>query len=551
MKKLKELIQYSISSKWLILIVTVYMGIGLNLSFWRFIWQNVSVSGFSGVLFLVSLPFFLMAPIYLLLNLTVVPYLAKPLLIFFVTISSASNFFMYRYGVFIDREMIRNIFETSMREAIDLITWPGVLWIIITGVIPAIFIAAVKINYKSFRQELKERVIATLINILVLFAFAATSYKEYVAIGRNKREMRKLINTINYTYSTITYFSRKFRRVRKFKRLDEGAKLVPFNDPYKNIFVLVIGETARAKNFSLYGYEKKTNPLLEKQNVVSFLKTTSCGTSTAVSVPCMFSSMPRKKFDADEAKYTENLLDILQTAGYDVVWWENDDGCKSVCNRIESKNMVETKHAKFCFGSYCHDEVLLEGLEERIRKSERDVVIVLHTMGSHGPTYYNRYPDEFKKFQPSCDTADIQNCSREEITNTYDNTILYTDYIVASVIEILKKFKKAEAGMLYISDHGESLGENGIYLHGMPYAIAPREQIEVPMILWMSKTMRKYDYIDYECLKREAQTLEYSQDNMFHSLLGLLEVKTEVYDESLDMFARCRLKPLPFMTEKL
>lgn len=167
-------------------------------------------------------------------------------------------------------------------------------------------------------------------------------------------------------------------------------------------------------------------------------------------------------------------------------------------------------------------------------------------MGSHGPTYYNRYPKEFQKFTPTCDTADIQNCTSEQIVNTYDNTILYTDYIVSSAIDILKKYPQFEAGLVYVSDHGESLGENNVYLHGMPYAIAPDEQTQIPMLMWMSENMKKWDYVDYACLKNKAANTVYSHDNLFHSILGLLEVKSTAYQKKFDLFDGCRTKPLPF-----
>ena len=191
----------------------------------------------------------------------------------------------------------------------------------------------------------------------------------------------------------------------------------------------------------------------------------------------------------------------------------------------------------FCFGSYCHDDILTDGLEERIGKLERDTIIVLHMMGSHGPTYFKRYPESFRRFLPACDTADLQNCTREQIINTYDNTILYTDYVVSSVIDILKKYPELESSMIYISDHGESLGENNIYLHGLPYAIAPEEQKKVPMILWLSQKLR--DKTDYGCLQKKGQNGRYSHDNFYHSVLHLAGIKSLTYNSGLDWFENC------------
>jgi len=353
-----------------------------------------------------------------------------------------------------------------------------------------------------------------------------------------------LINTINYTYSTVQYFQKQALSSRKVKRLDENAVFVPFENSHVKVLIFVLGEAARAKNFSLYGYEKETNPLLKKQDIIHFNEMASCGTSTAISIPCMFSHMKRTDFDVTDAKYTENLLDILQTAGYRVLWRDNN-GCKGVCSRVEVQDMVKINNPKYCNGKYCQDDVLLDGLPEIIADIKQNTVIVLHTMGSHGPAYYNRYPDSFKKFTPTCDTTDIQNCTQEQIVNTYDNTILYTDYIVSSVIDMLKKHSNHEAGLIYVSDHGESLGENNIYLHSFPYKLAPKEQIHVPMILWMNETMKRWDYIDYDCMRKEAAQNAYTHDNLFHSIVGLLKVKTFTYNKEYDIFKNCRTKELP------
>lgn len=264
-------------------------------------------------------------------------------------------------------------------------------------------------------------------------------------------------------------------------------------------------------------------------------------------MPSIFSFVPREAFNPTDAKYTENLLDLLQQTGYKVFWFENDNGCKGVCNRVPNEEM-DLNNKQYCDGTYCYDEIMLGKLREFFKNSKPEddhLFIVLHTIGSHGPTYYRRYPARFKKFTPTCDTEEIQTCTREQITNTYDNTILYADYISASVIKMLKEHPKWEAGMMYVSDHGESLGENSIYLHGLPYAIAPKEQTTVPMVIWMSEVMKKSDHIDYACLKKKASEGQFSHDNISHSLLSLMELNSKVYDPKLDFFESCRTLPLP------
>lgn len=184
-------------------------------------------------------------------------------------------------------------------------------------------------------------------------------------------------------------------------------------------------------------------------------------------------------------------------------------------------------------------------MERKLRDIKDDTVIVLHMMGSHGPRYYRRYPPEFRVFTPTADTSDIQNRPREEVVNAYDNTILYTDHVLSEAIDLLRQYPNYEAGLVYISDHGESLGENGMYLHSAPYEIAPPEQLLVPLILWMSESMQKYDHVDYKKLKAAAPEMVLSHDNFFHSILSLVEIETELYDKNLDLFKNYRTAEPP------
>lgn len=543
-KKIREKLVFSSSA--FIAILAAWFAFALNIAFWRFVFNTIEYDGIRTVVFVTAVPAVMFFLMYLIFNLIVVPRAGKPLVTVLLVLSAVANYVMTGLGIYIDSDMIRNAFETNVREATDLMTVNACLTVFFTGVVPAVLVGLSTVVFKPFKSELKSRLKHVAAGLCVIALFGALSYKDFAAYGRNNREGRKLVNTVNYTYSTIRYFQRKALANRKFTTLDERAKLIPYEDEYKTVFVLVVGETARAANFSLYDYERKTNPRLEKRNVVAFNNVASCGTATAVSLPCMFSNMSRAKFDVDDAKFTENMLDLLKRGGYDVLWIENDNGCKGVCNRVETKDVVAENDPKHCFGDYCHDEVLLKDLRAKLANVKRDTIVVLHMMGSHGPTYYKRYPDRFKVFQPTCDTADIQGCSREAIVNTYDNTILYTDYVVSQAIKELKKYPQYEAGLMYVSDHGESLGENGIYLHGFPYKIAPKEQKEVPMILWLSETMQREDHMDYGCLKKLSKNNSFSHDNLYHTLLALLEIKTDTYDKALDMFDACRTKPLPF-----
>lgn len=537
--------KFGIKSHWLIPLAALYLTSVLNLSLWRFLIVHLEVSGIKMFFFAISFPVFIFATLYLLLNVFCLPYVTKPLLTGLLLVSAATNYFMFNLGVFIDSDMIRNAFETTTREAMDLMSFSAILWIVLTGIVPAVLLVFTKIEYKSFWKELRFRLIAIAGSVITIGAIAALFFKEYAAFGRNHRPMIRLINPTNYIAGTVRYYQQKALANRQFARLDEKAKLMPYEDAAPTVFILVVGEMARSMNFSLNGYPRETNPMLAKEDVISFRDVYSCGTATAISVPCMFSNMGREKFNVDDAAYSENMIDLIQQSGFQVFWKDNDDGCKGVCNRVPNEEMVRKNDIRFCDGKSCFDEVLLENLDEYIGNITKDAFIILHTMGSHGPTYYKRYPAAFKKFTPTCDTADIQKCTREEVVNTYDNTVLYTDYVVAKAIQVLKRYPRLESGLMYVSDHGESLGENNIYLHGLPYSIAPLEQKKVPMVLWMSPNMKKFDHLDYSCIAKEAEKNTYSHDNLFHTLLALMEVKSTTYDKSKDMFENCRLKPLP------
>lgn len=543
----RQLNKQHISSKWLILLSALYFTTVLNLSLWRYIIEHLEIDSIKTFFFGCTLPVFIFCVMTCFFNVILVPYAAKPLLILFTIVSSATNYLMFNLGIMVDADMVRNVLETNVREACDLITLNSIIWVTLGGILPAVFIGILKIDYKKpGLSEIKLRLIISAYSFCAVGLITTGFYKEYATFGRNNKHLLKIINTTNYIAAIAKHYQRAMLGNQQFQIIDDQAKLVPYADAGHTVFVLIIGETARADHFSLNGYGQNTNPELPKENVISFKNVFSCGTATNISLPCMFSDVTRQGQSKNgDLRNRENLVDLAQRAGYEVIWLENDDGCKGVCKRVPTENLFRSKNTKYCDGESCYDEILIDGLEDRIRNLKKDALIVMHMIGSHGPTYYKRYPDSFKRFSPTCDTADLQKCTEEEISNTYDNTIVYTDYVVANAIRTLKKFPELESGLMYISDHGESLGENGIYLHGLPYSIAPEEQKHVPMVLWMSERMKKQDHLDFSCIAKKADSESVSHDNLFSTLLALMEIKSRTYDKSLDMFDSCRKEPLP------
>jgi len=302
----------------------------------------------------------------------------------------------------------------------------------------------------------------------------------------------------------------------------------------------------RSMNYQLNGYPRDTNPFTmpfaEQSDLVSFKSVSSCGTATAISVPCMFSRMSQADFDGRSVKYQDGLIDIYRHAGFNIIWLENDGGCKGVCDRVETHTFTASTDSPYCVHEFCYDQILVDEFDTAVERVKGgNAVIGLHLNGSHGPTYFERYPQAFRHFLPDCQRSDIQNCSNEEIVNTYDNTIRYTDYVLSEVIKKTQALSAVwDVTVVYVSDHGESLGENGIYLHGMPYALAPVEQTQVPMIFWVSDDLANSQSLDKACLKQRAHEGRYSHDNLFDTLLGLMSVTTSVYRSELDILAGCR-----------
>ncbi|MDK9693493.1 MAG: phosphoethanolamine--lipid A transferase, partial [Sulfurimonas sp.] len=379
------------------------------------------------------------------------------------------------------------------------------------------------VEYKTYKMEILSKS-AVIVSSLLLVALSYMLLgKYYSAFFRNHGELRYYLNPSYPVYSFAKYVKKEFAKPQEIIPIARDAKIVE-SGVKKRLFVFVVGETARAHNFSLNGYEHDTNPLLEVQgNIVNLENFYSCGTATAVSLPCMFSKFSKSEYSEEKKSY-ENLVDVIGKVGIRVLWRDNNSGkSKGVADRI--------KDVKY-FGGEKFDEVMLEDLQQSIDASYEDTLIVLHQEGSHGPTYYKRYPEEFKKFKPTCDTQDLEKCTQEEIVNTYDNTILYTDYLLDKTIKFLQNNEqKYETFMMYVSDHGESLGENGIYLHGLPYAIAPDFQKHVPAVFYFGNDMKEKREI-LETLKTD----EYSHDYIFHTFLGLFGVETKEYDKNLDIF---------------
>ena len=493
--------------------------------------------------FVVSIPFLLVAALNFVFMPFSIRFLMKPFFAFLFVTGSIASYTMMKYRVLFDGDMIQNIFETNQSEAFAYVNAPIIVWVLLTGLLPAALIFFVKIEYAStWYKGIAQRLLSMFFSLVIVGIIAALYYQDYASIGRNNQTLNREIVPANFMYSTSKYLYRRYMAEPiPFVTLGDDATRVTKKDKPTLMF-LVVGETARGKNFSMNGYEKDTNPFTSKSGgVISFNDLRSCGTATAVSVPCMFSNMGRKEFDDNRARNSEGLLDVLQKTGISIFWKENDGGCKGVCDRVPNIEIEPKDHPKFCDKNTCYDEVVLQDLDSEIAQMKGDKLVGFHLIGSHGPTYYKRYPDAHRQFTPDCSRSDIENCTDEELTNTYDNTIRYTDFVIAEMIAKLKTYEdKYNTALLYVSDHGESLGALGLYLHGTPYKFAPDDQTRVPMQVWMSPGFTKEKGVDMACLQQKAADTRYSHDNIFSSVLGIWDVKTSVYEKGLDIFSQCR-----------
>lgn len=463
----------------------------------------------------------------------------KPLLTALVLVAASVSYFTGHYGTYFDTHMIDNVLQTDTREAGELLT-PGLaFYLLLFGLLPLSLVWGWPLRHRSWRRGLGAGVLWWLGSVVVLVGALLLSFQSLSSLMRNHHELRYLITPGNAIVSTGQVLAAPPPLPEDRLPIGEDARRLPSADDTPRLLVLVVGETVRAANWGLSGYDRQTTPRLAERDVVNFSEVASCGTSTAVSLPCMFSPQGRNEYDERFTRSHESLLDVVQRAGYRVVWIDNQSGCKGVCDGVGRASPSSDDYPELCGEEGCLDGVLVKELARRLGEIREDTVIVLHMLGNHGPSYFRRYPQDFRAFTPTCDTADLAQCEREAIVNGYDNAILYTDNVLDGVIGVLERNQSLATAMLYVSDHGESLGEKGIYLHGLPYAIAPREQTRVPMVWWASDDFAETAGLNDDCLAAQSDRA-LSHDYLFHSLLGLLGVESEVRNDALDLTASCR-----------
>lgn len=539
--KLKPL---RLSANRTVLLFSLYAVLVLNIGYWQNVWQKVQPLTAANWLLLLTMPLFLLAAMNFCMQLLFWPKVHRVLFPLLAVLGAGASYAVMTQGIYFNSDQIQNILQTNSTEAAAWISVKFGLWLLLAGILPAAgYLLLIQVDKPAvWYRGILWRLASMGASLAVVALIAAAAYQNYASFFRNNKGINHQIVPVNFVGASFKTAYNYYDAHRPFEQIGLDAKRSTAQGARKKVLVLVVGETTRAENWGLNPGAPATTPQLAAMNgIINYPNTTSCGTATAISVPCMFSRMNRSDYNGNRAKHQENLMDMLQRAGLYTSWRENDSGCKGVCDRIKHITVYQTiaDAARRCKGDLCYDTALLDKLQEEIAAMPQDGIIVLHTNGSHGPAYYERYPDELKKFTPTCDTNQIQDCSREQLVNTYNNTILAVDDMLAKTIRLLQADNSVDSAVWYMSDHGESLGENGIYLHAAPYAVAPGQQTHIPMIFWATEGFYQDRRLDSVCLRQQAGS-GYSHDNLFHSVLGLFDIDTQEYQAGLDIFSPCR-----------
>lgn len=491
------------------MILSAFTLAAYHIPFFRLVLDKIE-GGFNGVLITAGLAVLMLAlnHFFYYLVLYTGRFVGRCILAFTFVADAISLYFINSYEVLITDSMMGNVFNTQFSEASGFFSLAAVLYVLFLGVIPCIFIFAAKTDFGSFKRFMTN--IGLALGLAVGIAFV--NIQNWPWIDRNSTELGSLLMPWSYTVNTVRFYNGEKKRNQKEILLPDAQ----ISNDSKDVCILIIGESARRDHFSLYGYEKMTNPLLAEDNVTAFIAN-SAATYTTAGVKAILDHQPT-------GKLYEILPNYMYRTGVDVIWRTSNWGEPPV--HIEKYHTVRDIKKMYPEADDRYDGILLSGLKEEIQASDKDkVLVILHTNTSHGPTYNKKYPAEFEAFTPVCTTVEMSKANPQELMNAYDNSVLYTDYIIHSAIEILKEFTDRRTCMLYVSDHGESLGEGNLYMHGVPMSIAPKEQVEIPFIVWTSEDAAEV-----------KELTEVGQYHVFHSVMDFLGVESPIFDEDKNIF---------------
>ena len=494
-----------------------------NIPFFNYVAENTNETIGGRIFLLTSLVVIMLALNFMMtyLAMYLLRIVGRILLAIFSIINATAVYFIFTYSVMIDATTIENVFNTRYSEASGFFSWGLWLFIIVCGVLPALYclIQPVIIG------KAKKLGIYCAGSLAIVLAVALMNIGQTLWISQHDTELGGLLQPWSYVVNTCRVISSQHDEQAEEIKLPDAT----ITDREKAVVVLVIGESARKANFQLYGYKRETNPLLSKQEGLKVYQATSCGTYTTAGAKAIL-----------EPVNSDDLYELLPNyafrTGVDVSWRTYNWGEPPV--HIDEYLTDTDLSDRYPDVNRDYDAILFAGLRERIESSPKDkVLIILHTSTSHGPKYADKYPKEFEFFKPVAKNIEEGEKNVELLINAYDNTIRYTDYLVDSLINTLRTMTDWHSAMIYISDHGESLGEKGIFMHGLPMKLAPKVQYEIPFLVWISDNYRNYKPTS-DKLEAPAGQLPavLDQHYIFHSVLNLLSIQSPAYNKEYDIF---------------
>ena len=509
---------------------------------------GVDLSQVSGWGFVLAMAVFVLATHALLLALVGWKGVFKPMLSLLILTAAGTSYFTHQFGIYLDPSMVRNVIRTDLAESRELLSLGLVLHMLLVAGIPLWLLWRLRWQPRPLLQGLWRRLAFVVFMLILAVASVLSVFQPFASLMRNHKEVRYLITPANAVWSLSQVLwgdAQGAAKPREPIGLDARMERHSTQRERPLVLMLVLGETVRAANWGLNGYARQTTPALAARKVWNAGAVEACGTNTEVSVPCLFAPVGRRDYDEKRIRQQQSLLHLLQRAGVQVHWRDNQSGCKGVCDELPLEMVSANLAPDLCEAGRCLDEVLFRDLDQRLLQVTRGREVhvwVMHMLGNHGPSYFRRYPPLLARFTPECRSDDLKSCSVAEIVNAYDNAVLYTDHLLGQVIDQLQARQgQVDSALLYVSDHGESLGENGLFLHGLPYAIAPAVQKQVPMVFWASERFGQGARIDLGCMRQRWTAGGLAHDHVFHTVLGLLGVQTALHEPSLDLTGGCRL----------
>ena len=518
MKKIRPISLFAFSC-----IVSIGTLLLYNIPFFNYVSQNTNEST-GGIIFLqASLVIIMLALNFMLtyLSMWLLRIVARILLAIFAIINATAVYFIITYSAIINATTIENVFNTRYSEASGFFSWSLWMFIAVFGVLPALYCLMQPVVI----GKAKKLGIYCGSSLAIILLVASLNISQTLWISQHDTELGGLLQPWSYVVNTCRVISSYQDEQAEEIKLPDGT----IADHEKAVVVLVIGESARKANFQLYGYQRDTNPLLSKQEGLKVYQATACATYTTAGTKAIL-----------EPKDSGDLYELLPNyafrTGVDVSWRTSNWGEPPI--HID-EYLTDTDLSDLYQGkSNDYDDILYYGLRERIESSKKDkVLIILHTSTSHGPKYADKYPKQFEVYKPVAKNIEEGEKNIGMLINAYDNTIRYTDFLLNSLINTLREMKDWHSAMIFISDHGESLGENKMFMHGLPMKLAPKVQYEIPFLVWTSDGFRTYKQTSSSQDAPEGElpaVLE--QHYIFHSVLNLLSIQSPAYNKDYDIF---------------